>query len=628
MKKIVLFLFFIVLSSLSLSAQDESPAYLNPDLDVEARVADLLGRMSLEEKIGQMTLVEVGSIDPMNTGAYYIGGILSGGGGSPRINTPENWAIRTDEYQAAALSTPLAIPMIYGVDAIHGHNNIYGAVIYPHNIGLGATHNPELVRRIAMATACDMMGTGIYWNYAPVLAVPQDIRWGRTYEGYGQETALVTEMGLAYMAGLQGDNFQVAATPKHYIADGATIWGSSTTGDYSIDQGDAIMDEATLRETFLPPYQAAVDNGAMVIMTSFSSWNGVKMHAESYLVNDVLKAELGFTGFVVSDWQAIDQISSDYYEATVIAVNAGIDMNMVPYAWQQWISTLTEAVNAGDVPMERIDDAVSRILRVKFMLGLFERPYHNEQALSAFSNDSHRALARQAVSQSMVLLQNNNDVLPLSPNIENLFLAGSGMNDIGMQSGGWTLTWQGTSGNVTIGTSIKEAIEAMVSPETTVYYNGFGRYRSANDEAGNPIRGEVGIVVVGEQPYAEGVGDTDTLTLSPADINAITAVRERVDKLIVIVLSGRPLIITDELALADAWISASLPGSEGAGVADVLFGAVPFTGTLSFAWPRSMEQVPYSALLADDEAPLFPIGHGITTGSINDYELVLPTCGE
>jgi beta-glucosidase len=352
------------------------------------------------------------------------------------------------------------------------------------------------------------------------------------------------------------------------------------------------------------------------------------MHAQDYLVNDILKGELGFNGFVVSDWQAIDQIDSDYYAATVAAVNAGIDQNMVPYNYQQWISTLTEAVNNGDVSMERIDDAVSRILRVKFMLGLFEHPYHNEEALAAFSNDSHRALARQAVSQSLVLLQNENEALPLSPNISNLFIAGSAADDIGAQSGGWTLTWQGTSGNITIGTSIRHAIEASVSPETTVYFNGFGRYRNANDEAGNPIRGDVGIVVVGEQPYAEGVGDSDELILSGADINAITAVRERVDKLIVIVVSGRPLIITEQLPMADAWVAAWLPGSEGAGVTDILFGDAPFVGTLSFAWPRSMEQIPLSALLADDEAPLFAMGDGITTGTLDDYSLVEPSCGE
>jgi beta-glucosidase len=628
MKRLLVFLVLIVLSGLSVLAQDESPAYLNADLDVEARITDMLGRMSLDEKIGQMTLVEFGSIDPSNTATYFVGGILSGGGGGPRVNTAENWAIRTDEYQAAALSTPLAIPMIYGVDAVHGHNNIYGAVIYPHNIGLGATHNPALVRNIGQATACDLMGTGIYWNYAPVVAVPQDIRWGRTYEGYAQDTALVTELSLAFIDGLQGENFQVASTPKHYIADGATTWGSSTTGDYVIDQGDAIMDEAELREIYLPPYQAAVENGAMVIMTSFSSWNGVKMHAQSYLVNDVLKGELGFNGFVVSDWQAIDQISTDFYEATVAAVNAGIDQNMVPYNYQLWIDTLREAVTNGDVPMERIDDAVSRILRVKFMLGLFEHPYHNEDALAAFSNDSHRALARQAVSQSQVLLKNENEALPLSANISNLFIAGSAADDIGVQAGGWTLTWQGTSGNITIGTSIRDAIEASVSPETTVHFNGFGRYRSANDEAGNPIRGEVGIVVVGEAPYAEGVGDREDLALSQGDINAINAVRERVDKLILIVVSGRPLIITEELGLADAVVAAWLPGSEGAGVSDVLFGNAPFVGTLSFYWPRSMEQVPLSALLADDEAPLFAMGDGITTGTLEDYTLVEPSCGE
>ncbi|MBX3057226.1 MAG: beta-glucosidase, partial [Anaerolineae bacterium] len=329
------------------------PAYLNPELPTAARVEDLLGRMTLEEKIGQMTLVEKNSIQPTAVTTYHIGGILSGGGGYPHDgNTPEKWAAMVDSYQEAALATPLGIPIIYGVDAVHGHNNLKNATIFPHNIGLGATRNPELLRQIGHITAVETRATGIPWDYAPVIAVPQDIRWGRTYEAFSENTDLVSELGVAFMQGLQGDNLAavtaVLATPKHYIGDGGTAWGTSRTENYMLDQGDMQVDEATLRALYLPPYQAAIDAGAQSIMVSFSSWNGTKLHAQKYLLHDVLKGELEFTGLLVSDWQAIDQISPNYYNAVVTSINAGVDMNMAPYDYLRFINTMHTAVENGD----------------------------------------------------------------------------------------------------------------------------------------------------------------------------------------------------------------------------------------------------------------------------------------
>lgn len=580
------------------------PAYLNPDLPTAERVADLLGRMSLEEKIGQMTLVEKNSIQPTAVTTYLIGGILSGGGGYPASgNTPENWAAMVDSYQEAALGTPLAIPIIYGVDAVHGHNNLRGATIFPHNIGLGATRNPELLRQIGHITAVETRATGIPWDYAPVIAVPQDIRWGRTYEAYSENTDLVSELGVAYMQGLQGEDLgavtAVLATPKHYIGDGGATWGTSTTGDYKLDQGDMQVNEATLRTLYLPPYQAAVGAGAQSIMVSFSSWNGVKMHAQQYLLMDVLKGELGFEGFLVSDWQAIDQISPNYYQAVVTAVNAGIDMNMVPYDYMRFINTMLTAVENGDITVARIDDAVRRILTAKFNLGLFETPYADTTNLGLIGSDDHRALAREAVSQSLVLLQNENETLPLAKDAR-IFVAGAFADDIGVQSGGWTIEWQGKPGNITPGTTILQAIEATATGE--VQYNRFGRFENFDPPAA------VGIVVLGELPYAEGQGDDADLSLSDSDVELIRRVGEQADKVVVILFSGRPLLISDALPLADAWVAAWLPGTEGQGIADNLFGDHPFTGTLPYTWPASMEQVPLGA----GGEPLFPFGYGLT----------------
>ncbi|MCL4265697.1 MAG: glycoside hydrolase family 3 C-terminal domain-containing protein [Anaerolineae bacterium] len=581
------------------------PAYLNPTLPAAERVEDLLGRMTLAEKIGQMTLVEKNSILPTAVTDYFIGGILSGGGGYPHTgNTPEQWAEMVNSYQEAALGTPLAIPIIYGVDAVHGHNNLKNATIFPHNIGLGASRNPELVQQIGHITAIETRATGIPWNYAPVIAVPQDIRWGRTYEAYSENTALVSELGVAFMQGSQGEDLGAAtavlATPKHYIGDGGTVWGSSTTQDYMLDQGDMQVDEATLRALYLPPYEAAIDAGAQSIMVSFSSWNGTKMHGQQYLLMDVLKGELGFAGFLVSDWQGIDQITPNYYEAVVISVNAGVDMNMVPYDYLRFINTMLTAVENGDITEARIDDAVRRILTAKFNLGLFENPYADTTNIGLIGSAEHRALAREAVSQSLVLLQNETGTLPLSKDAR-IFVAGAFADDIGVQSGGWTIEWQGKPGNITEGTTILEAIGATATGE--VQFNKFGRFDSFDPPA------DVGIVVLGELPYAEGWGDAADLSLSDSDVELIRRMGEQADKVVVILLSGRPLLITDALPLAEAWIAAWLPGTEGQGIADNLFGDHLFTGQLPYTWPASMEQLP---LGAGDE-PLFPFGYGLTT---------------
>ena len=586
------------------------PAYLSSDLPAADRAEDLLSRMTLAEKIGQMTLIEKGSITPNAVFEYFVGGVLSGGGGTPRDNTPTGWAAMVDEYQEAALDTRLGIPVIYGVDAVHGHNNLKGAVIFPHNIGLGATRDPDLVREIARVTALEMAATNIYWNYAPVLAVGQDIRWGRTYEVFSENTDLVTELSVAYLEGLQGadlsDPLTVLGTPKHYVGDGGTVWGTSLRPSWEIDQGDLQVDEATLRAVHLPPYQAAIEAGALSIMVSYSSWNGTKMHAEQYLLTEVLKDELGFEGFLVSDWEAINQIGPNFYESVVTAINAGIDMNMVPYNYKLFIDAMTMAVENGDIPEERINDAVRRILTVKFELGLFERPFADPALFDLVGSDAHRALAREAVAKSVVLLKDDADILPFSKDTGLIFLAGEGANDIGMQCGGWTITWQGAKGAITPGITLKEAFEEAFTGR--LQYNRFGKYDNILDENGNPAVADVGIVVIAEDPYAEGEGDSNDLTLTQIELDLITRVSEQSKRVLVLVMSGRPLVITDALDLADAWAAIWLPGTEAQGVADVIFGDAPFVGKTPFTWPASMDQLPLGSYTTE---PLFPYGFGL-----------------
>jgi len=597
------------------------PIYKDPAQPSEARIADLLARMTLAEKIGQMTQVEKNSVTPKAVAKYFIGSVLSGGGGSPPKNTVAVWAEMVASFQQAALETRLGIPILYGVDAVHGHANLEGATVFPHNIGLGAVDDPDLMFAIGQATAVEMRATGIHWNFAPVVSIPQDIRWGRTYEGYSEDTTLVTRLAVPYLQGLQtppenwsGGPIYVLATPKHYLGDGGTAFGSSKTINiqpFLLDQGDTRLTEAELRALFLPPYQAAVEAGALSIMASFNSWNGDKLHAHHYLLNEVLKGELGFEGFIVSDWQAIDQISDDYDAAVVAAINAGIDMVMTPYDYKTFIDSLTRAVNEGSVSIERIDDAVERILRAKFALGLFEQPFSDPALVEAVGSQDHRSLARQAVRQSLVLLKNEHRTLPVPKDTPLIFVAGEGAENIGLQAGGWTIEWQGKSGMITPGTTILEGIQAAISPGTQVEYNRFGRFDQVFDASGQPAIADIGIVVISEQPYAEGVGDQADLTLAQADSDLIARARERCQKLVVILLSGRPLVLSDQLPMMDALVAAWLPGSEGAGVADVLFGDYPFNGRLPYTWPWTNDQLPLNIHNAQSGEALFPFGFGL-----------------
>jgi beta-glucosidase len=610
-------------------------AYRDPSLPVEARVADLLARMTLDEKIGQMTQASNQIVAPGDVAAYFLGSILSGGDGVPLDNSVAGWAAMTSAFQVEAQSTRLAIPLLYGVDAVHGFGHLIGATVFPHNIGLGATDDPDLVRRIGAATAEEMIAAGVNWNFGPVVAVPQDIRWGRTYEGYGEETGLVSRLGAAYVEGLQalpegyaaapGQTIRILATAKHYIGDGGTVWGSARMNNmgvtYLLDQGNTQMSEADLRRLFLPPYQAAVDAGALSVMASFSSWNGTKMHAQRYLLTTVLKGELNFQGFIVSDWDGIDQIDpADYYASVVTAVNAGIDMAMAPETYVNFITSLKQAVQNEDVTEDRINDAVTRILRVKFRMGLFDHPFADAAAAETVRSRAHLDLAAQAVRESLVLLKNDGAALPLSRGVSRILVAGAGADNTGLQSGGWTLRWQGTGADEVVGSTIVDGIRLRAGPQTEVLY------RSAGLFADLPGRAPVGIVVVAETPYAEGVGDRADLRLPQEDVDRIARMREKVDRLIVVVVSGRPLVITDEFPTADAWVAAWLPGSEGAAVADVLFGLYPFTGKTPYTWPRANAQLPInvnnSAGLTGCAAPLFPFGYGLGENASLPVQLI------
>jgi beta-glucosidase len=559
-----------------------------PPRDVEG----LLREMTLDEKIGQMTQADRSYLrSEQDIRTYFLGSVLSGGGSAPPDNTAPGWADMVDRYQSIALQTRLQVPLVYGVDAVHGHNNVRGAVVFPHNVGLGCARNPGLVERVARATAEEVTATGIRWTFSPCIAVARDERWGRTYESFGETPELAVDNGAAAVRGYQP---AILACPKHYLADGGTAGGR--------DQGDARMDEATLRAIHLPGYRAAVAAGAATVMASFSSWNGQKMHGNRYLLTDVLKGELGFAGFVVSDWSGIDHLPGDYTSDVETAVNAGIDMVMVPDRYPEFVSTLRSLVQQGRVPQGRVDDAVRRILRKKVEAGLFDRPYADRSLLAQVGSDAHRQVAREAVRQSLVLLKNDGGALPLSKMARRIHVAGKNADDLGNQCGGWTITWQGSSGTITTGTTILQAVRAAVLGGAQVTYS-----RDGSGAGG----AEAGVVVVGETPYAEGHGDRALLDLAPEDVAAVRAVKAARVPTVVVLVSGRPLVLGEILGAADAIVAAWLPGTEGAGVADVLFGDYAPTGRLSHSWPRSTSQVPVNA---GDPVydPLLPYGHGLS----------------
>jgi len=506
---------------------------------------------------------------------------LSGAGSRPATNTPEGWLQMVQEYQTKAKETCLEIPLLYGIDAVHGVGGVQGTTIFPHAIGLAASRDPNLVRRVAEATTKELSALGIYWNFAPNLDVTRDQRWGRVYETFGSDTKTVSDLGVAYLQGVQTsqDNQPPAlATLKHFVGNGEMTWGTSGNADYRIDQGDTRLSEAELRERHLPPFKRAIEEGALVVMAGLNEWNGTKVSANRYLIADVLKQELGFQGLVVSDWYGVYALSKDRYAATVTGINTGIDLVMLPFDYKLFAKDMEQALAQGDISEERLNDAVRRILTVKFKAGLFDRPAPTKEGLSIVGASAHRELAREAVQKSLILLQNKRNALPLAPTSKRILVAGSAADNLGLQSGGWTIEWQGIDGNGIPGTTILAGIRAVVSPGVKVVHDPIGLFATERERA------DVGVAVVGEKPYAEGVGDNTNPGLSAEDLKTIKQLQAKSKRVVVVIVSGRALSLPPEAANWDAIVAAWLPGSEGQGVADWLFGQSPITGQLPVPW--------------------------------------------
>jgi len=611
------------------------PALKSPiprDAALEQRIQSLIAKMSVEEKVGQIVQGDIGSVTPDDVRKYRLGSVLAGGNSDPGGDyraTAAQWVALADEFHRASMDTSgghNAIPVMFGIDAVHGHNNLVGATIFPHNIGLGAARNPELMREIAAATAAEIRATGLDWTFAPTLAVPQDDRWGRTYEGYSEDPKLVASYAGPLVEGLQGKvgeadflkSPHVIATAKHFLGDGGTHEGR--------DQGDTKVTEQVLRDVHGAGYAPALMAGAQTVMASFSSWNGAKIHGHEGLLTDVLKQQMGFDGFVVGDWNAHGQLPGCSNTNCPAAFNAGVDMLMASDSWKGYYENAVKQVESGEIPMQRLDDAVARILRVKFRAGMFEaelpssRPLSGQQDL--LGDAPHREIARRAVRESLVLLKNNNGVLPLDPGT-NILVAGDGADDIGKQSGGWTLTWQGTGLKPadfpkaqSIWAGLEEQIDAAGG---TAVLSVDGKFSTRPDAA---------IVVFGEEPYAEFQGDLKTLAYKPTnstDLELLKRLKAAGVPVVAVFLSGRPLWVNREINAADAFVAAWLPGSEGGGVADVLLRdangkvAHDFRGRLSFSWPRNAIDTPLN-VGQDNYNPLFAYGYGLDYASSRTVE--------
>jgi len=670
--KIIIGSLFLIVSVHSCGAVDNKKAGF---------IDDLVNKMTLDEKVGQMTQVDKRMLDSNEDIAkYFIGSILSGGGSVPDDNTPRGWVNMVNAYQKQALSTRLKIPLIYGIDAVHGHNNVVGATVFPHNIGLGCTNDPELVYDVNQATAVEVAATGLHWTFSPCITIPKDDRWGRQYEGFSESTELVTSLTSAAIKGYEDaiDIFggrKIAACAKHFLGDGGTSWESGTLEEgihtYKIDRGDTRLTEDEIKQIHLPPYLEAIKAGVKTVMISFNSWNGVKCHGSKFLINDLLKEELEFKGLVVSDWAGIDEIPGDYKSDIITSINAGIDLVMVPGSlygqnhYKTFIQLLKESVEEGSILMSRIDDAVRRILSVKYDIGLFDDPYGELDFAKEVGSDRHREVARTAVQKSMVMLKNKNSVLPFNNDIS-LTLVGSGANNIGMQNGGWTVEWQGkmtpdfrildynNNGSIKFpevkkyhqaiygdkynagstegffksmdansngsvdkkehdkyktqllyqpsGTTVLEAIQGVVDSKRTVKYDPW---------ANNLSTGSTVVAVVGEYPYAEGYGDSPNIGISSFDNAVLEKCYKSGNKIVVVIISGRPLMIENHIGKWDGLIAAWLPGMAGEGVADVLFGDYNPTAKLSYTWPRNIKQVPIN-IGDEDYDPLFPFDYGLS----------------
>ncbi|VAH52266.1 unnamed protein product [Triticum turgidum subsp. durum] len=549
---------------------EERPLYKDPSAPVEARVRDLLGRMTLREKAGQMAQIELSVASPRALAELGVGSLLKGGGGPPFDGaSASDWAGVVDGMQRLALSSRLAVPIIYGIDAVHGNNNVIGATIFPHNVGLGASRDPELVRKIGKATALEVRATGMHWTFAPCVAVCRDSRWGRCYESYSEDPDIVRSF-TTIVTGLQGQppadhphgypflhsvRENVLACAKHYVGGGGTHKG--------VNEGNTICSQDDLERIHMKPYPDCISQGVATIMASFSQWNGEPLHASHHLLTEVLKDKLSFQGFVVSDWEGIDHLceprGSDYRHCIAQAVNAGMDMVMIPFRFEKFLEDLVFlVVETGEIPLSRIDDAVERILRVKFVFGVFEHPFSDPALLDVIGCKEHRLLAREAVRKSLVLLKNGKNrkepFLPLAKNAKRILIAGTHADNIGYQCGGWTISWHGDSGKITPGTSILEAIQQSVEVETEVVYDECPI--DATIEAG---KFSYAVVVVGEVPYAQSLGDRTDLSIPFNGSDLITRVASKVPTL-VIVISGRPLVIEPQvLEKVDALVAAWLP---------------------------------------------------------------------
>ncbi|WP_448250200.1 glycoside hydrolase family 3 N-terminal domain-containing protein [Thalassotalea agariperforans] len=607
----------------------------NKHADMEQRIKALLAKMTLEQKIGQMLQPEIRSITPAEVEKYHIGSILNGGGAFPnndKYASVQDWVALADAFYQASMSnkpgrTP--IPIIWGTDAVHGHNNVIGATYFPHNIGLGAANNPALIEKIAQATAVEVAATGIDWTFAPTLAVVRDDRWGRTYESYSEDPAIVKTYAQSMVNGLQGHKnsafgaSNIVATAKHFVGDGGTQFGD--------DQGDTQLTEEELFKLHAQGYYSALDANVQTVMVSYSSFNGEKMHGQKHLITDVLKHDMGFDGIVVSDWNGIGQVKGCTNDNCAAAINAGIDLFMVPDLWKTWIDNTLAQVKQGVVPMSRIDDAVTRILRVKMRAGLFDKGAPSTRALAGKADlvgkKAHRDIAQQAVRESLVLLKNNHNLLPLDRQL-NVLVAGDGADNIAMQNGGWTISWQGT-GNTNKdfpgATSIYQGIQQTVTAA--------GGSATLSVDGTFEQKPDVAIVVVGEEPYTEYLGDIQNLRSlefqqhNKKALALLTKLKQQNIPTITVLMSGRVLWVNKELNASDAFVAAWLPGTEGQGIADVLFKNAnnqinyDFTGRLSFSWPADACQ---STVNIGDETyqPLFEYGYGLSyQDKINTPEL-------
>jgi len=593
----------------------KSPAAIS-DAKTEARIDALIKKMTVEQKVGQLVQADISTITPKDLETYPLGSILAGGNSGPNGNersTAADWAKLVGDFRAVSMrpqANGVAIPIIFGVDAVHGHNNVPGATLFPHNIGLGAARDPELIQRIGAVTAAEIAGSGIEWTFAPTLAVPQDLRWGRSYEGYASDPKLIAEYAKAMVIGLQGPLVagrtvgpqHVAATAKHFLADGGTFEGK--------DQGDAKVDEKELIAKHAMGYPAAIDAGALTVMASFSSWQGVKHHGNKGLLTDALKDKMGFAGFVVGDWNGHGQVAGCSVTDCAQSINAGLDMFMAPDSWKGLYESTLKHAKDGTISAARLDDAVRRILRVKYKLGLFPEGHVDRSVVKAVGTPEHLAVAREAVAKSLVLLKNNGSVLPIKPGAR-VLVTGPAADSMAIQSGGWTISWQGTDvthADFPNGQTIWEALNKSVRDA--------GGVATLSEGGVYKEKPDVAIVVFGEAPYAEFQGDVATLDYQPSeatDLATLKKLKAAGIPVVALFLSGRPMFTNPEINAADAFVAGWLPGSQGAGVADVLVagkdGKTPraFTGTLPFAWPADAR--------SPVEKPQFAVGYGLKYGA-------------